>query len=654
MANKKISEFNEVTSADQTDVLPIVNLEETKKITKQNLLKELQLDVDNHKANKANPHEVTATQIGLGNVDDTSDLQKPISLATQNALNNKINNSAIGSNNGVAGLDSTGKVPASQLPSYVDDVLIFPTFSALPTTGENGKIYVTEDTNTTYRWGGTAYVEISASLSLGETSETAYRGDRGKTAYDHSQITSGNPHNVTKTDVGLSNVPNLDTTDSVANEHTHSNKTILDQITEAFTTALKSAYDGAVMWITTNGASLISHLTNTSNPHNVTKAQIGLGSVDDTSDENKPISTAQQVALNLKADKSSIGVANGIAELDNDGKVPSSQLPSYVDDVLVFANLASFPLTGESGKIYVAEDTNITYRWSGSSYVEISASLALGETSSTAYRGDRGKIAYDHSQLASGNPHNVTKADVGLSNVPNLNTTNAVNNEHTHSNKSILDAITSAFTTALKNSYDYAYNWVLTNRLAILEHLTLSNNPHNTSFQQVTNQNPTTTNSISVGHTDYPLATIDKQVKPYQPIERQRVFAKALSGLIVISESFFNSITLGGSSSDQYLDVLVIDITYGMTVTFEYTVVYTAIGNQRMASFKGIQTFKFDEKFGSAYEVYHNQYHAYDDIGGVTFAFEHWLKGGIIVPVINNAGEYGNIQITHKITTIYA
>lgn len=99
------------------------------------------------------------------------------------------------------------------------------------------------------------------------------------------------------------------------------------------------------------------------------------------------------------------GSVNGVAELDAGGKVPTVQLPSYVDDVLEYADFASFPVTGETGKIYVALDTNKTYRWSGSVYVEISASLALGETSSTAYRGDRGKIAYDHSQLIVGNPH---------------------------------------------------------------------------------------------------------------------------------------------------------------------------------------------------------------------------------------------------------
>ena len=99
---------------------------------------------------------------------------------------------------------------------------------------------------------------------------------------------------------------------------------------------------------------------------------------------------------NGKIDATEKGVANGVATLGGDGKVPSAQLPSYVDDVVEYASLSAFPVTGESGKIYVALDTNLTYRWSGSAYVEISPSLALGETDSTAYRGDKGKVAYDH------------------------------------------------------------------------------------------------------------------------------------------------------------------------------------------------------------------------------------------------------------------
>ena len=108
---------------------------------------------------------------------------------------------------------------------------------------------------------------------------------------------------------------------------------------------------------------------------NITKANVGLGNV--TND--------------AQVKRSEMGVANGVATLDADGKVPAAQLPSYVDDVLEFDKKASFPATGEADKIYVAKDTNLTYRWSGTSYVEISVSLALGETSSTAYAGDKGK-----------------------------------------------------------------------------------------------------------------------------------------------------------------------------------------------------------------------------------------------------------------------
>lgn len=108
---------------------------------------------------------------------------------------------------------------------------------------------------------------------------------------------------------------------------------------------------------------------------NITPTDIGLGNV--TND--------------AQVKRSEMGVSGGVATLGSDGKVPTSQLPSYVDDVLEYPSLSYFPILGETGKVYVASDTNLTYRWSGTSYVEISASLALGETSSTAYAGDKGK-----------------------------------------------------------------------------------------------------------------------------------------------------------------------------------------------------------------------------------------------------------------------
>ena len=106
----------------------------------------------------------------------------------------------------------------------------------------------------------------------------------------------------------------------------------------------------------------------------IDKTYVGLGNV----------TNEAQIPLSQK------GATNGVATLGTDGRIPSSQLPSYVDDVLEYNGKSTFPATGETGKIYVDTSTNKTYRWSGTAYVEISASLALGETSSTAYAGDKG------------------------------------------------------------------------------------------------------------------------------------------------------------------------------------------------------------------------------------------------------------------------
>lgn len=116
----------------------------------------------------------------------------------------------------------------------------------------------------------------------------------------------------------------------------------------------------------------------------------------------KPTYTASEVGAIASSLK---GSNNGVAELDANGKVPSTQLPSYVDDVIegylyngrFYEDSAhTTEISGESGKIYVNVSTNKTYRWSGTTFSVISDTIALGETSSTAYRGDRGKTAYDH------------------------------------------------------------------------------------------------------------------------------------------------------------------------------------------------------------------------------------------------------------------
>jgi hypothetical protein len=98
------------------------------------------------------------------------------------------------------------------------------------------------------------------------------------------------------------------------------------------------------------------------------------------------------------------GSVNGVATLDEAGKVPVTQLPSYVDDVLEAANLAAFPVVGETGKIYVALDTNKTYRWSGSAYIFITS----GAVDSVA--GKTGVVLLNSSDVGLGNVDNTSDA----------------------------------------------------------------------------------------------------------------------------------------------------------------------------------------------------------------------------------------------------
>lgn len=106
---------------------------------------------------------------------------------------------------------------------------------------------------------------------------------------------------------------------------------------------------------------------------------------------------------------SQVGAKGGVAPLDENGIISSTYLPSYVDDVIdgtisddlsTFTDTASKAVTPEAGKIYNDITKNKSYRWSGSAYVSLNDGVALGETEKTAYRGDRGKVAYEHSQSA--------------------------------------------------------------------------------------------------------------------------------------------------------------------------------------------------------------------------------------------------------------
>ena len=582
-------------------------------------------------------------------------------------ITDAVSSSLLGANSGVATLDSTGRVPATQLPSYVDDVLEFANLASFPATGESGKIYIALDTNLTYRWGGSLYVVMSSSssssLALGETSSTAYRGDRGKIAYDHSQ-TTGNPHGTTKNDIGLGNVDNTSDLnkpistatqqalnnkldkgtytgtaqdlkteiDGKANSsHTHPisevtnlqttldnkvDKVIGKQLsTEDYTTAEKNKLagiqEGAEVnvnadWNATSGDAHILNKPSTFTPsahthpisqvdnlqttldgkestistgntlqywrgdktwQTLDKKVVGLSNVDNTSDLNKPISTVTQQALNSKLDKGTYtGNASDLKSLIDtkadlvDGKVPKSQsqpstmvmdnstyvitftdatgavqpidlpLESLFQDanynsatktlvvtlkdgttksiplsdlvdlpeiVLATSNPAVTPTTGQ--KVYF--NTSLGKVWFNVSGAWVFGGNLISDTEKTNL-----STAYNHSQTT-GNPHGTTKNHIGLGNVPNLDTTNAVNNSHTHSNKSILDLITEPFTTSLKSLYDGVVTSI-NNLLLTGQRLITSGEIAKLTNTSGTNTGDETTSSIQ---TKRPLKTIEGQ-----------------------------------------------------------------------------------------------------------------------------------------------
>lgn len=118
----------------------------------------------------------------------------------------------------------------------------------------------------------------------------------------------------------------------------------------------------------------------------------------------------------------SVGAPNGIAPLDYEGKIPAEYMPANAGTLVTAASKAYFPITGEAGKLYVDETTKLIYYWDGTNYTEVSESIKLGETSTTAYSGSKGKKVTDdlaEHRLDYNNPHKVTKAQVGLGNVDN-------------------------------------------------------------------------------------------------------------------------------------------------------------------------------------------------------------------------------------------
>ena len=308
-------------------------------------------------------------------LDVSTTVEEVTVTATQNVIVENITVDYVNNENNIDinVTDATQDVTLNITPTLVEinilrsggevNILQFNTLADFPATGSIDYFYLAKDTNKLYRWTGSAYAEISATGNArwGEiigtlSSQTDLQNALNLKAPINSPTFTGTVSGITKTMVGLGAVDNtsdLDKPISTATQTALNAKQPLDADLTSIA-ALSGTFG------------LLKKTANNSYTIDTNTYLTGITSSD--------VTTALGYTPENVANK---GVNNGYASLGGDGKVPSSQLPSYVDDVIEVSSFGTLPATGETGKIYITLDTNKIYRWSGSVYVEVSSSAAV-------------------------------------------------------------------------------------------------------------------------------------------------------------------------------------------------------------------------------------------------------------------------------------
>jgi len=308
-------------------------------------------------------------------LDVSTTVQEVTVTATQNVIVENITVDYVNNENNIDinVTDATQDVTLNVTPTLVEinilrsggevNILQFNTLADFPATGSIDYFYLAKDTNKLYRWTGSAYAEISATGNArwGEiigtlSSQTDLQNALNLKAPINSPTFTGTVSGITKGMVGLGAVDNtsdLDKPISTATQTALNNKQPLDGDLTSIA-ALSGTFG------------LLKKTANNSYTIDTNTYLTGITSSD--------VTTALGYTPENVANK---GVNNGYASLGGDGKVPSSQLPSYVDDVIEVSSYGTLPTTGETGKIYITLDTNKIYRWTGSVYVEVSSSAAV-------------------------------------------------------------------------------------------------------------------------------------------------------------------------------------------------------------------------------------------------------------------------------------
>lgn len=317
-------------------------------------------------------------------------------LKDSEARENLIDKTEKGAASGVATLDANGKISSEQIPTVISDSASISYGTCYTESNIQNKVVQLSNTNWSLKVGSVVGVKFfNTNTFVAEEGSEITLNINGTGAKQIWYNTGANPTGTMPSVYGFANKYTFymyDGTYWVWMNHgtdldtTYQNMTASEIQTGTDQNARSISAKTLNDWI--DGKGFLTQHQDISGKAD----QSDLNSLEESISINgvlgTTITSAERSAWNAKVDSSSVGVANGVASLGSDGKVPSTQLPSYVDDVLEYETASSFPAEGESGKIYVDKSNNTTWRWSGSAYTQIKGDLVIGTTAGTACEGN--------------------------------------------------------------------------------------------------------------------------------------------------------------------------------------------------------------------------------------------------------------------------
>ncbi len=340
---------------------------------------------------------LSKTDVGLGNVDNTSDLDKPVSTATQSSLDLKANTSDLGTASGedvgtgagnVVQLDGSGRLPSVD-GSQLTNLPAAPVTSVAGYTGDVSLTTsdVTESTNKNYVTDGQLTI-------LGNTSGTN-TGD---------QDISGIATNAAEIAANTTNI--TANTNAISGLGTASGEDIgtgAGNVIQLDGSGRLPAVDGSQL--TNLPDAPVTSVNGQVGVVSLSKSDVGLGDVDNTSDADKPVSTAMQTSLDLKEDKTNKNIAGGYVGLETDGKINQNYLPAGVNLGTVYtvgSQSAQDVLSPVSGDVAIRTDESKTYVYDGSSWVE----LQNPTDAVTSVNGQTGVVSLTTAEVSSSSDKN--------------------------------------------------------------------------------------------------------------------------------------------------------------------------------------------------------------------------------------------------------